>query len=35
VRDARHTDFDKRMAGLGRNVGEQRISLVMAVLAKT
>jgi SAM-dependent methyltransferase len=27
-------DFEERMAGLARNVGEQRIGLVMAVLAK-
>jgi SAM-dependent methyltransferase len=28
-------DFEPRMASLARNVGEQRIALVMAVLAKT
>jgi len=27
-------DFEERMAGLAGNVEEQRISLVMAVLAK-
>ena len=28
-------DFEPRMAGLARNVGEQRIAMVMAVLSKT
>ena len=28
-------DFESRMASLARNVGEQHIALVMAVLAKT
>lgn len=28
-------DFDQRMAGLARNVAEQRLSMVMAVLSKT